>query len=76
MWIIVGILAVASIAAAIEIPSLHRDKKELWVFSILLLSGTGLSIAESLEANIPNPLDWIAAVYRPLGDWMTTLQKG
>jgi hypothetical protein len=70
MWVITGLLATAGICAAIEIPSLIGRKKDLWVFSLLLLLGTALCIAEALKANIPNPLDWIASVYQPLGNWM------
>lgn len=67
MWVIAGLLATAGICAAIEIPSLTAHKKDRWVFSLLLALGTALSIALALKAPIPNPLDWIAAVYRPLG---------
>jgi hypothetical protein len=75
MWVIAGLLATAGICAAIEIPSLIKHKKDLWVFSLLLILGTALCIAASLKVNIPNPLDWIAAVYRPLGIWMQSLFK-
>ncbi len=73
MWAIAGLLATAGICAAIEFPSLIGHKKDLWVFSLLLLMGTTISIAAALKVNIPNPLDWIAAVYQPLGEWMKSL---
>ncbi len=71
-WSIAGILAVAVLIAAIEIPSLRKkkSKKDTWAFSLLLLLGTGLSIAQGLQAHIPNPLDWMAAIFQPLGNWM------
>jgi hypothetical protein len=75
MWSIAGILVIAVFIAAIEVPSLLGKKKELWVFSLLLLSGTGLSIAQALHANIPNPLDWMAAVYQPFSNWITRALK-
>lgn len=67
-----GILIAAVIIMIIEVPSLlkKRQKKELWVFGILLLLGTGLSIAESLQVDIPNPLDGIAIVYKPFSDFL------
>jgi hypothetical protein len=71
-WSIAGILAVAVLIAVIEISSLRKrkSKKDLWAFSLLLLLGTGLSIAQGLQADIPNPLDWMAAIFQPLGNWM------
>jgi hypothetical protein len=75
MWSIAGILAVALLLAAIDVPSLTKDKKELWVFTFLLLMGTGLCIAKVLHVGIPNPLDWIAAVYQPLSNWITSALK-
>ncbi|MFB6467807.1 hypothetical protein ACE38V_13535 [Cytobacillus sp. Hz8] len=69
MWAIVSILT-AGMIAWIEIPSLLKKKliKELWVFSVLLLIGVGLIISQSLQLNIPNPLDWITVVFKPLND--------
>lgn len=75
MLAIAGILAAALGIAMIEVPSLLRKnlRKELWVFSILLLFATGLSIAKRLHVKIPNPLDWIAAVYKPFSDALSGL---
>lgn len=68
MWIVFGILAVAIVIAFIDAPYLLKQglKKELWTFSILLLFGTGLSIAEGLQVEIPNPMDALAFIYKPL----------
>lgn len=70
MWTIILILMLSLLIARIEVPFLRRNamKKELWVFLILLLAGTSLGIAEAVEAAIPNPLDWIAFVYKPFSD--------
>jgi hypothetical protein len=75
MWSIAGILIVTLFIAAIEIPSLLGKKKELWVFSFLLLLGSGLSIAQSLHANISNPLDWMTFIYQPFSNWITSALK-
>ncbi|MCF6409810.1 hypothetical protein [Pseudalkalibacillus salsuginis] len=77
MWVITGILLVAILIIIIEVPALwkERQKKELWVFSLLLLIGVGLSIAVGLDANIPNPFDWIALLFKPLSDFMMWLLK-
>ncbi|WP_408007522.1 hypothetical protein ACJROX_22950 [Pseudalkalibacillus sp. A8] len=75
--VIAGILLVAILIIVLEVPPLwkKKQKKELWVFSLLLLFGVGLSIAESLDLNIPNPLDWIATIYKPLSDLIMSLLK-
>ncbi|XEC95548.1 hypothetical protein AB6A23_02945 [Paenibacillus tarimensis] len=70
MWIVLGILAVAVAITFIDVPSLLKQglKKELWTFWILLLLGTGLSIAEGLQVEIPNPMDALAFIYKPFID--------
>lgn len=70
MWTIIGILFVTGGIAAIEIPSLRRQKlkKDLWVFTALLAFGAGLTLADALNAKIPNMLDWITFLYKPLSD--------
>ncbi|WP_409342927.1 hypothetical protein [Paenibacillus sp. MBLB4367] len=70
MWAISGIVVVTAAIAIIEGPSLWKKKwkKELFVFSVMLLSGTALSIALILHIDIPNPLDLIVYLYKPLSD--------
>ncbi|MGE7764004.1 hypothetical protein [Peribacillus sp. NPDC096540] len=74
---VAGILVIVAIIIAIDVPSLLRKKlkKELWIFSILLLFGTALSIAQALNIKIPNPLDLITAIYKPLSDMIEKLLK-
>ncbi|MEC0092784.1 hypothetical protein [Paenibacillus macquariensis] len=70
MLSIMGILVIVTVIIAIDVPPLWRKKlkKELWAFSILLLFGTVLGLAQALKLKIPNPLDWVIAVYKPLSD--------
>lgn len=77
MWNAVGILAAAALFAWLEIPLLLKAKmkKELWVFSILLLIGTGICIAISLDWAIPNPLDIIYVVFKPMSQLLDTWLK-
>lgn len=77
MWAIVGILTAAVLIALFEVPSLLKRgyKKELWVFSVLLLVATGLCIAKSMDVKIPNPIDWISAVFKPLSDFLAGALK-
>lgn len=70
MWKISGILAVTAVIAMLEVPSLWKQKfvKELWVFSILLLIGAGLSLALSMHVTLPSPLDFLTWIYKPISD--------
>lgn len=75
MLVILGILLVAILIIVLELPPLlkKRQKKELWFFSLLLLFGIGLCIAKGLGLNLPNPFDWIAAIFKPLSNLITSL---
>ncbi|MDR0267139.1 hypothetical protein [Paenibacillus sp.] len=70
MWETIGILAAAAVIILIEVPRLIKKKlrKELWVFTILLIVGIGIGIAEGLHWPIPNPLDMVIAVYEPISN--------
>ncbi|MDO3676509.1 hypothetical protein [Paenibacillus ehimensis] len=69
MNVMLVLLATAAIVA-IEWRSLmkRRQKRELLTFFLLCLLGTSLGIAEALQLGIPNPLDWITALYKPLSN--------
>lgn len=77
MWVIFGILALTVVIAFIDVPYLLKQglKKELWTFSILLLLGTGFSIAEGVQVEIPNPMDALAFIYKPFIDLLFGLFK-
>lgn len=77
MWPILGILVVAIGIILFEVPSLVEKKliRELKVFSFLLIFGVILSIAESLNLNIPNPAQWIDNIYKPLTDLIVNVLK-
>ncbi|WP_025685781.1 hypothetical protein [Paenibacillus maysiensis] len=70
---VLGILLVAAAICMFEVPYMWKKglKKELWLFSILLLLGVGISSVRALSGFIPTPLDWITAVYRPFTDFLT-----
>lgn len=75
MWPILGILIVAIGIVLYEVPSLikRKLKRELWVFFILLIVGVILSIAESLNLDMPNPADWLTIIYKPFTDLMLSI---
>ncbi|MGO0063242.1 hypothetical protein ACTID9_24990 [Brevibacillus fluminis] len=77
MGSVVGILIAILVICFIEVPSLLKKKqrRELWTFSVLLLIGTGLNIALALHIELPNPLDWIIAVYKPVSDMVDRFLK-
>ncbi|MED4399887.1 hypothetical protein ABET41_09975 [Metabacillus fastidiosus] len=62
-----GILVIAIIIIALEVPYLLKNKlkREMWAFSILLIIAIGLSIAMALNVNIPNPIDLISTIFKP-----------
>lgn len=66
----IGLIAATAVIILIEAPSLWKRKhiKDLWVFSSLLLLGFGLVIMRYLNLNIPNPVDGIDYVLRPLAE--------
>jgi hypothetical protein len=72
MWSIAGILLTSVAIAALEIPSLvkNRKYKEFVGFCCFLFLGTLLSIAHSLRLKIPNPLDFITFVFQPVSKFM------
>lgn len=72
-----GILLIAAAIAFFEVPPLleKKDKKELLVFLILLSIGVGLSITLSFKKSIPNPLDFLTFVLKPINDLIELLAK-
>ncbi len=72
-----GILLIATAILLIEVPPLleKKYKKELLVFSILLVIGVGLSIAQGLGKTIPNPMDLLTYMFKPLNDVIAHLSK-
>lgn len=73
----IGILLIAAAILLIEVPPLleKKYKKELLVFSILLAIGVGLSITQGLGKTIPNPMDLLTFVFKPLDDVIAPLLK-
>lgn len=73
----IGILLIAAAVLWIEVPPLleKKYKKELLVFAILLAIGVGLSITIGLGKTIPNPMDLLTFVFKPLNDLIAPLLK-
>ncbi|PWA12238.1 hypothetical protein DCC39_07345 [Pueribacillus theae] len=75
MLSLIGILAVTAAIIAIDVPPLlkKKQKKELWAFFILLGFGVTLGILMSFEVNIPNPLEFIHWIFKPIISWIHNL---
>ena len=67
---LIGILLVAAVILRIEVPSLlqKKSKKELVVFIVFLKIGVGLGIIQVLGKTIPNPLDLLTFIFKPLNE--------
>ncbi|UNK16846.1 hypothetical protein MNQ98_20425 [Paenibacillus sp. N3/727] len=75
MLAIAVIIAVGALIVWLEIPPLikKKQKKELWVFSILLLFGVVSSIIVNINRDIPSPLEWITVMFKPLSDLLAAI---
>lgn len=64
----IGILIIAAVMVISEVPPLveQKQKKEVIIYSILLFLGIALSILVALGVTVPNPLDFISYVLKPL----------
>lgn len=70
-----AILIIAGGIVMLEVPALlkKKEKKELTIFTILLTFGIVLSILFALGKHIPNPLDFITFILKPLSDLISQL---
>lgn len=64
----IGILILGVVIVISEVPSLIKKKliKEMVIFSILLLFGLLISILIAFGVAVPNPLDFLNTVLKPL----------
>jgi len=77
MVAVLGLVVVALLVIMIEVPSLLKNgqRKEIWIFSFLLVLGVGISIAHIMHVKVPNPLDWIIQLYRPASEMLDNALK-
>ncbi|MDF2714582.1 MAG: hypothetical protein K0R28_1507 [Paenibacillus sp.] len=69
MLAVIGVMAAGAAIVLIELPSWRKwSKKEKWTFSVTLTVALTLAVAKSARAPLPNPLDWIAYLYKPFSD--------
>lgn len=72
MWTVIIIGTITVWVAFNEIPPMRKRglKRELWIFAVLFIIGSGLNIAHYLGSPLKNPLDWIYKAYQPLSDFL------
>ncbi|MGI6686497.1 MAG: hypothetical protein ACOX47_13690 [Bacillota bacterium] len=72
---ILALSVVFIVIIAIEVPRLVKEKmwKELGVFSLLLLTGAGLSFAVILDLPVPNPAKIMEIVFAPFTTWLNKI---
>lgn len=72
MWPVVGIIVTAAAIAYAEAPRLARNGmyKELAIFAALLAFGLAVSVMNALRVPLPNPLDAIVFLFKPIGKFL------
>ncbi|WP_332647512.1 hypothetical protein [Lysinibacillus sp. 54212] len=72
MFIALGILIISGVIVYTILPKLIKDgdRKTIWTFSLLLIVGTALNIALSLNVKINNPLDVIIVFFKPISEFL------
>ncbi|MHA6532454.1 hypothetical protein [Paenibacillus sp. BAC0078] len=75
MWNLAVIVVIFAVILVVEIPVIaKKDKKrDLWVFCILMFVAFSLGVAKSLRMSIPNPLDLLLVMYKPVSDAVFSL---
>lgn len=71
MWPVLIVGGLASLIAIWEVPTMIKKghKRELFVFALLLLVGSGINIAYFLRIPLKNPVEWINKLYMPISDF-------
>lgn len=73
----IALLLIAAVILWIEVPPLleKKLKKELLAFLIFLSIGIGMGMVIGFGKTIPNPLDLLTFVFKPLNDVISLLLK-
>ncbi|TXK84791.1 hypothetical protein [Paenibacillus sp. N3.4] len=72
---IIGVFVLTIGIAALEVPYLRRKQmtKEMWIFFVILGAGCLLCILLGMRVPIPNPMDVITMIYKPISDFVFTI---
>ncbi|AIQ15117.1 hypothetical protein [Paenibacillus durus] len=71
---IMAIILLFILLAGVDFPLLikKRQKKDVVVYSVLILTGLTLSILVSFDVHLPNPSKAVESVLEPLGSLLKT----
>ncbi|MZQ82616.1 hypothetical protein GQF01_10885 [Paenibacillus sp. 5J-6] len=77
MLAVTAVIAVSIVIFWVEFLPLWRKKmlKEAWSFSLLLFCGVGLNVAHVLRLPLPNPLQAMVFIFKPVSEAMESLLK-
>ncbi|MCR4419708.1 MAG: hypothetical protein QHH27_09075 [Clostridia bacterium] len=70
MWLL--LLAAYAALVALEVPGLVKRgmRRELAAFFFFLALAVALTLPQSLGVELPNPMRFIGAIFRPLSKWL------
>lgn len=72
----IAIIAIsATILTWLELPRMLREKeiREIWGFTVFMIVGIGISVAQTVMNDIPTPLIMISIVFKPFSDWLSII---
>lgn len=77
MWAIAGIIVAGGFIAFMEVPYLLSKRliKELFFFTAILCFGVTVGILQTLRIKLPNPLDLITALHKPISEILFGMLK-
>ncbi|WP_428909890.1 hypothetical protein [Niallia sp. Krafla_26] len=68
----IGILVIGVAVILFEVPPLlkNKERRELTIFSLFLLTGITFNILLSFNVELPNPSDWLLKLFSPMDDFI------
>ncbi|WP_289139889.1 hypothetical protein [uncultured Brevibacillus sp.] len=70
MLYLLAVVGVSVVIVLIDVPTLIKNKwwKEMGVFSFFLIAGLAIGTARAFHLNIPNPLEFVIKINKPIED--------
>jgi hypothetical protein len=71
----IAVIGIAVLISLYEIPKMWKVnmKREIVVFSVILVVATSLFILEAYEVETPSPLQGVLTLFKPVGTWIVSL---
>ncbi|OIU71687.1 hypothetical protein [Rossellomorea aquimaris] len=69
------ILGISAGMFLVDLKALKKKKKELIIYLTILTFGIGLFAAEAFHLEIPNPLNVIIFLFKPMTQWINSFFK-